>query len=190
MLKPRLILSPKLKKFHPLQRNPYLKTWRECMTQKKNISSSDLSLKGLCPWFPKLVPKPKTEKERASPVVPQLKNYIKHIIKTKPTTKSDPPVKPKGNIYSKLKFECEECHEDFRDKTASNTHLYSHNRLYLENTEHFDMNSSQNMIEIYNNDEAGNYIEDIDEAINNSLEEIKICYQFRKVKTFNYKTTA
>ena len=39
-------------------------------------------------------------------------------------------------------------------------------------------------------DKAGNYIEDIDEAINNSLEAIKNCYQFRKVKSFKYKITA
>ena len=30
----------------------------------------------------------------------------------------------------------------------------------------------------------------MDEAINNSLEEIKNCYQFRKVKSFKYKITA
>ena len=37
---------------------------------------------------------------------------------------------------------------------------------------------------------AGNYIEDIDEAINNSLEEITNCYQYRKFKSFKYKITA
>ena len=36
----------------------------------------------------------------------------------------------------------------------------------------------------------GNYIEDIDEAINYSLKEIKNCYQFRKVRSFKYKITA
>ena len=40
------------------------------------------------------------------------------------------------------------------------------------------------MKELYITDQGGNYIEDIDEAINNSLEEIKNCYQFRKVKRF------
>ena len=40
------------------------------------------------------------------------------------------------------------------------------------------------MREFYITDKAGNYIEDIDEAINNSLEEIKNCYQYRKVKSF------
>ena len=46
------------------------------------------------------------------------------------------------------------------------------------------------MKEFYNNDKAGNYIEDIDEAINNSLEEIKNCYQFLKVNSFKYEITA
>ena len=46
------------------------------------------------------------------------------------------------------------------------------------------------MKEFYITDKAGNYIEDIDEAINNSLEEIKNCYQFRKVKSFKYKIIA
>ena len=36
---------------------------------------------------------------------------------------------------------------------------------------------------------AGNYIEDIDKTINNSLEEIKNCYQYRKNKSFKYKIT-
>ena len=46
------------------------------------------------------------------------------------------------------------------------------------------------MREFYITDKAGNYIEYIDEAINNSLEEIKNCYQYRKVKSFGYKITA
>ena len=46
------------------------------------------------------------------------------------------------------------------------------------------------MKEIYVTDKAGNYIEDIDEATNNSLEEIKNCYQFRKVNSFKYEITA
>ena len=62
--------------------------------------------------------------------------------------------------------------------------------MYLENTEDFDINSSQNMREFYNTDKGGNYIEDIDEATNYSLEEIKNCYQFHKVKSFKYKITA
>ena len=45
------------------------------------------------------------------------------------------------------------------------------------------------MREFYITDKAGNYIEDIDEAINNSLEEIKNCYQFCNVKSFKYKIT-
>ena len=106
----------------------------------------------------------------------------KHIIKTK--TKRD------DNIYTRIKFECKECHEEFRSKVALTTHSYSHNRKYLENTEDFDINSSQNMREFYITDKGGNYIEDIDEATNYSLEEIKNCYQFRKVKSFKYKITA
>ena len=43
------------------------------------------------------------------------------------------------------------------------------------------------MREFYITDKAGNYIEDINEAINNTIEEIKICYQFRKNKSFRYK---
>ena len=46
------------------------------------------------------------------------------------------------------------------------------------------------MKEFYITDKAGNYIEDIDEAINNSLEEIKNSYQFRKVISFKNKITA
>ena len=95
-----------------------------------------------------------------------------------------------NNIYTRIKYECKECHEEFRNKIALTTHSYSHNRKSLENTEYFDINSSQNMREVHITDKAGNYIEDIDEAINNSLEEIKNCYQYRKVKSFKYKTTA
>ena len=73
---------------------------------------------------------------------------------------------------------------------ALTTHSYSHNCKHLENTEDFDINSSQNMREFYITDKGGNYIEDIDEATNYSLEEIKNCYQFRRVKSFKYKITA
>ena len=89
-------------------------------------------------------------------------------------------------IYTRIKYGCKECHEEFRSKVALTTHSYSHNRMYLENTEDFDINSSQNLREFYITDEGGNYIEDIDEATNYSLEEIKNCYQFRKVKSFKY----
>ena len=95
------------------------------------------------------------------------------IIKTK--TKGVP--QPENNIYSKIKsakpfhgYECKECHEEFRNKTALTTHSYSHNRKYLENTEDFVINSSQNMREFYITDKSGNYIEDIDQATNYSLE--------------------
>ena len=112
-----------------------------------------------------------------------------YIIKTKANTEN--------NIYSKIRsakpfhgYESKECHEEFRNKLALTTHSYSHNRKYLENTEDFDINSSQNMREFYITDKGGNYIEDIDEATNYSLEGIKNCYQFRKVKSFKYKITA
>ena len=110
----------------------------------------------------------------------------KDIIKT--ITKGVP--QPEDSIYSKIKYECKECHEEFENKIALTTHSYSDNRKYLENTEDFDINSSQNMREFYITDKGGNYIEDIDEATNYSLKEIKNCYQFRKIKSFKYKITA
>ena len=111
-----------------------------------------------------------------------------YIIKTKPTTK--PKTKTEEDIYSKIKYECKKCHEEFRKKIAPTTHSCSHNRKYLENTEDFHINSSQNIREFYITDKGGNYIEDIDEATNYSLEEIKNCFQFRKVKSFKFKITA
>ena len=113
-------------------------------------------------------------------------------MKTRNKTKTEAKTKPKteGNIYTRIKYECKERHEEYRNKIALTTHSYSHNRKYLENTEYFDINSCQNMKEFYITDKAGNYLEDIDEANNNSLEEIKNCYQFRKVKSFKYKITA
>ena len=137
-------------------------------------------------------------------------NNTKDIIKTKTETKTktdsetsvnlqNNSVEPlrgwskthgDNNIYTRIKCECKECHEELRKKIALTTHSYSYNRKYLENTEYLDINSNQNMREFYINDKAGNYIEDIDEAINNSLEEIKNCYQYRKVKSFKYKITA
>ena len=62
--------------------------------------------------------------------------------------------------------------------------------MYLENTEDFDINSSQNMRDFYITDISGSYIEDIDEASNYSLEEIKNFYKFRKAKSFKYQVTA
>ena len=114
-----------------------------------------------------------------------------YFIKTKDNieTKTKVVPQPENNIYSKIKYECKECHEEFRNKIALTTHSYSHNCKYLENTEDFDINSSQNMREFYITDKGGNYIEDIDEATNYSLEEIKNCYQFRQVKSFKYKIT-
>ena len=114
-----------------------------------------------------------------------------YFIKTKDIikTKTKGVLQPENNIYSKIKCECKECHEDFRNKIALTTHPYSHNCKYLENTEDFDINSSQNMREFYITDKGENYIKDIDETINYSLEEIKNCYWFRKVKSFKNKIT-
>ena len=77
-----------------------------------------------------------------------------YIIKTKPATK--PKTKTEEDIYTRIKYECKECHEDFRNEIALTTHSYSHNRKYLENTEDFDINSSQNMKEFYITDKGGN----------------------------------
>ena len=111
-----------------------------------------------------------------------------YIFKTKAKNEND--------IYSKIRsvkpfhvYEYKQCHEEFRNKIVLSTHSYSHNCKYLENTEDFDINSSRNMREFYITDKGGNYIEDIDEATNYSLEEIKNCYQFRQVKSFKYKIT-
>ena len=89
------------------------------------------------------------------------------------------------NIYSRIKYECKECHAEFKNKIALTTRSYSHNCKYLKNTDYFDINSSQKKKEFYITDKAGNYIEDIDEAFNHSLEEIKNCYKFRKIKVLN-----
>ena len=97
--------------------------------------------------------------------------------KTETETKAKTKTKPDDNIYTTIKYVSKACHEEFRNKIALTTHSYSHNRKYLENTEDFDINSSQNMSEFYITDKGGNHIEDIDEATNYSLEEIKICYQ-------------
>ena len=121
----------------------------------------------------------------------ETKDSTKDIIKTKPSTKAK--TKTEDSINTIIKFESKECHEEFRNKIALTTHSYSHNRKYLERsiyTEDFDINSSQNMREFYITDKGGNYIEDIDETTNYSLEEFKKCYQFRKVKSFKYKITA
>ena len=104
------------------------------------------------------------------------KDNTKDIIKTKTETKTKAKTKPKTEDgseamlrhtnYTRIKYECKECYEEFRNQIALTTHSYSQNRKYLENTEYFDINSSQNMKESYITDKAGNYIEDIDEAIN------------------------
>ena len=81
-----------------------------------------------------------------------------------------------------------ERHAEFRNKIALTTHSFRHNCKYLENTEYFDTNSSQNMKEIYITDKAGNYIEVVDEAINNSLEEIKTGTNLIKLRVLNIRS--
>ena len=114
--------------------------------QTESKSKTETKPKGALPLVPRTESKPK----KSLPLVPQTesepKDNIKDVIKTKPTTEANPPTKPKGNIYSKIKFRCEECNEEFKNNT---THSYSHNRKYLENTEPFDINSSEKMKKFY-----------------------------------------
>ena len=141
----------------------------------------------------------KPKAEGALPRSPQPKHIPKNMVKMYDPDEDEyylihkgaSPLVPqtKECIFSGIKFTCKECHQEFRNQTALNIHRYSHNHKYLENTEYFDINSSQNMREFYITDKAGNYIEDLNDAINNSLDEIKNCYQFRKVKSFKYKIT-
>ena len=65
------------------------------------------------------------------------KDNNKDIIKTKTKTTTETETnaetksKTEGNIYTRIKHECKECHEEFRNKIALTTHSYSHNRKYL-----------------------------------------------------------
>ena len=113
---------------------------------------------------------------------------IKTRAKTNSETGTETETETENNIYSKIRFICKECHEELRSKVALTTHSYSHNRMYLENTEDFDINSSQNMREFYITDKGGNYIEDIDEATNYSLEEIKTVTSFVKLRVLNLRS--
>ena len=54
--------------------------------------------------------------------------------KTKPKTEDGPEARLRHTIYTRIKYECKEFHEEFRNKIALTTHSYSHNRKYLENT--------------------------------------------------------
>ena len=115
---------------------------------------------------------PKTESKLRTESIPKdnTKDIIKTKLITKPKTKTEdgPEAMLRHNIYSRIKYECKECHAEFKNKIALTTHSYSHNRKYLENTENFDINSSQNMKEFFITDKAGNYLKDIDDAVNNS----------------------
>ena len=138
--------------------------------------------------------RPKTK--GASPLVPKLKIKLKILLKLNSSLnlKFKPKMgwKPCYAIVSTLELSMNKKNvmQNLEKKIAVTAQSYSHNRKYPENTEYFDISSSQNMKELYITDKAGNYIEDIDEAINNSLEAIKNCYQFCKVKSFKYKITA
>ena len=54
------------------------------------------------------------------------KDNTEDIIKTKPITK--PKTKTEVSIYSGIKYECKECHAEFRNEIALTTHSYSHNK--------------------------------------------------------------
>ena len=94
-----------------------------------------------------LRPKPQTESVPKTMSKPQTesipKDNTKYFIKTKAITKSK--TKTEDKIYRRIKYESKECHADFKNKIALTTHSYSHNRKHLENTEYFEINSSQNM---------------------------------------------
>ena len=62
--------------------------------------------------------------------------------------------------------------------------------MHLENTENFDITSSQNKKDLYITDKGGNYNEDIDEVTNISLEDIKKCFQHRRLNSFKYRIAA
>ena len=107
-----------------------------------------------------------TKTEASNKTIEKMYDSGEDFISVKPSTKTETEdnikteTKPEDNIYTRIKFECKECHEEFRNKIALTTHSYSHHRMYSENTEHFDINSSQNMREFYITDKGGNNIED------------------------------
>ena len=84
-----------------------------------------------------LRPKPQTESKLKTEVIP--KDNIKDIIKTKDITKpkteteNGPEAMLCNNIYSRIKYECKECHAEFKNNIALTTNSYSHGRKYLEN---------------------------------------------------------
>ena len=52
-----------------------------------------------------------------------------YIIKNQPATK--PKTKTEEDISTRFKYECKECHENFRNKIALTTHSYSHKIKYI-----------------------------------------------------------
>ena len=75
----------------------------------------------------------------------EIKDNTTDIIKTKPSAKAK--TKREDVIFTGTKYECKECNEEFRNKIALTTHSNSHSCRYIENREHFDIKSSQNMRE-------------------------------------------
>ena len=56
-------------------------------------------------------------------------DYVyKPIANTKDIIETKTKPKAEDRIYSKIKYECKECHEQFRNKIGLTTHSYSHNR--------------------------------------------------------------
>ena len=63
----------------------------------------------------------------------EIKDNTTDIIKTKPSAKAK--IKREDIIFTRIKYECKECHEEFRNKIALTNHSYSHSRRYIENRE-------------------------------------------------------
>ena len=61
--------------------------------------------------------KPKDLRSSYTDLQSSFANNTKDIIKTKPTTKHK--TKKEEDIYSKIKFECKECNQEFRNKIAN-----------------------------------------------------------------------
>ena len=85
--------------------------------------------------------------------IPKLKITLKILLKIKPRLN----LKLKLKIVStlELSLNVKNVMQILELTIALTTHSYIHNCKYLENTEYFDINSSQNMKEFYITDKAG-----------------------------------